>query len=331
MLITSCININININIKHINYFRRKKQRLSMTGTLCIDGRDAYTDYGAYITSTGYRDLLCFPSVKAVPAIDWPEEDGIEADLSAMRLDTKELSITFGAHGNKTEAFFELLADKAYHIFDFREIGRAYRLRLVSESSLAVKRDLRTFTLRFADDFPLPEGYVYMSPQSSVPVVQSGYALGKRNLADYGVCILKGSLAEILKTPAVKRNLLRNIATQHGAIYDGELVKFQSKDVKLHCLMQAKTLTEFWRNRDALLFDLTHPGERTLRAGGMKYPCYYKSSSVAQFFPDGKVWFKFDLTLTFTSAGSRITNALFHDGYLHPDNYLYHDSYLITA
>jgi hypothetical protein len=305
-----------------------------MTGNLYIDGLDAYTNYGVYITSSGYRDLICFPPAKAVSSVDWPEEDGIDADLSELRLDTKEVSVSFGAHGNKTKAFFELLSDKAYHTFDFRQIGRAYRLRLVSESSLALKRDLRAFTLRFADDFPLSSGYVYVPPlssQSLLSLQSSPYTLDGRNLADYGICILKGSLAEILKTPAVKRNLLQNITARHGAVYDGKTVKFQSKEVKLTCLMRADTSAEFWRNYDALLYDLIRPGERILHVDhtGYSYPCYYKSCNVAEFFPDGKIWFKFDLTPVFTSPG--YADALFHDGYLHPDNYLYPDSYLLTA
>ena len=67
--------------------------------------------------------------------------------------------------------------------------------------------------------------------------------------------------------------------------------------------MRAKNLTEFWRNYNALLFDLVRPGERSLYADstGYEYPCYYKSCSVTEFYPTGKIWFKFDLTLVFTS------------------------------
>lgn len=274
-----------------------------MTGTLYIDGKDAYVNYGVFITSGGYKELSCFPPLKAVSSIDWGEEDGVEPDLTDTKLDTKEVAITFAAHrAMLVGAFFDLISDRAYHTFDFREMERVYRLRLTTESTLNAKQHLQSFTLRFANDFPLSDGYSYQQPQSGL-VAQSGYELDGRSLAEYGVLILQGSDAEIQKSPAVKLNLLHNVSSRHGATYDGEVVKFKSKEVKLSCLMRAKNLTEFWRNYNALLFDLVRPGERSLYVDstGYEYPCYYKSCSVTEFYPTGKIWFKFDLTLVFTS------------------------------
>lgn len=274
-----------------------------MTGTLFIDGKDAYLNFGVFITSGGYKELSCFPPMKAVSSIDWGEEDGVEPDLSDPRLDTKEASITFSVHrAMLVGAFFDLISDRSYHTFDFREMGRVYKLRLVTESSLNVKPLLQTFTLRFANDFPLPDGYSYVQPQSTI-FAQSGYEIDGRDLSEYGISILQGSDSEIQKSPSVKLNLLQNVSSRHGAIYDGQVVKFQSKEVKLSCLMRAKTMTEFWRNYNALLFDLIRPGERSLYVDntGYEYPCYYKNCSVTEFYPTGKIWFKFDLTLVFIS------------------------------
>lgn len=274
-----------------------------MTGTIYIDGKDAYVNYGVFITSGGYKELSCFPPLKSVSSIDWGEEDGVEPDLTDPKLDTKEVTITFAAHrAMLVGALFELISDKAYHTFDFREMGRVYKLRLVTESGLNAKQYLQTFTLRFANDCPLPDEYAYVQPQSAM-FPQSGYELDGRALSEYGICVLQGSDAEILKSPSVKLNLLQNVSSRHGATYDGEVVKFQSKEVKLSCLMRAKTLTAFWRNYNALLFDLVRPGERSLYVDntGYEYPCYYKSCNVSEFYPTGKIWFKFDLTLVFTS------------------------------
>ena len=115
--------------------------------------------------------------------------------------------------------------------------------------------------------------------------------------------VTRGSEAEILKSPAVKRNLLQDIKTLAGAIYDGEFVAFQTKEVKLNCVMLASTLAEFWRNYNALLYDLSRPDERKLYvdATGCEYPCYYKGITVNHFSPEGKVWFEFTLSLVFTS------------------------------
>lgn len=276
-----------------------------MNGTFYIDGIDVYLNYGIFITSGGYKDLACFPPMKSVSTIDWAEEDGIDADLSDPKLDTREVAITFAAHRPMSVgAFLGKISDKAYHLFDLREMGRVYKLRLITESSLDSKHYLQTFTLKFANDFPLPDDYTYILPQSTL-IAQSGYEIDGRPLAEYGVYVLQGSDAEILKLPSVKSNLLQNVKTQNGATYDGEVVKFQSKEVKLSCLMLAKTTSEFWRNYNAMLFDLVRPGERTLFVDntGNHYTCYYKSCRVSEFFPTDKIWFKFELTLVFTAFG----------------------------
>jgi hypothetical protein len=115
--------------------------------------------------------------------------------------------------------------------------------------------------------------------------------------------VLRGSETEVRKIPAVKKNLLQNIKSKSGAIYDGARVKFQTKEVKLNCLMRANTLAEFWQNRNALLFDLVRPKERMLYVDsvGQEYACYYKNCSVSTFKPIGKIWFEFSITMMFIS------------------------------
>lgn len=274
-----------------------------MTNNLYIGGKDAYSEYGVFITEGGYDGLVAFPSLKTIDSNDWAEEDGIEPDLSSPVLDTREMDIKFAYHGSDANmgAFIELLSDMAYHTFDFREIDKSYKLRLVSQSKLSYIRTLGLFTLRFADDFPL-DGYTYEEPVSSLNI-SDGYELDDRDFSEYGIRVLEGSEAEIQKSPAVKKNLLQNIASRSGAIYDGEYVTFQTKEVKLSCLMRAATLQEFWRNYHAFLYDLTRPDERRLyvNATGYEYPCHYKSCSVEKFFPKDKIWFQFSVVLVFTS------------------------------
>lgn len=105
-----------------------------MSGRFYIDGKDAFTEYGIYVQEGGYNELVAFPPLKAVTSNDWQEEDGIEPDLSEPTLNTKEFSLKIVLSGMdyRWGGFIERLSDKAYHTFDFREIGRTYRLRLVS-------------------------------------------------------------------------------------------------------------------------------------------------------------------------------------------------------
>jgi hypothetical protein len=65
--------------------------------------------------------------------------------------------------------------------------------------------------------------------------------------------------------------------------------------------MRASDLTELWRNWDCLLHDLIQPEGRSLYVQEIEqtFPCYYKSCSITEFYPTGKIWLKFALTLVF--------------------------------
>lgn len=274
-----------------------------MTGRLYIDGKDIYAEYGVYVVQGGWNELIAYPPLKAVDNNDWQEEDGIEADLSAPVLDTREIQLKVALAGgdNRFFALIRHLSDGAYHTFDCRYIERTYKLRLVAQPNLAVAHALGTTTLKFADDFPLL-GYTYEKPASNI-ATYNDYTFNGRPFTDYGVRVLKGTLDEVKKTPTVKTNLLRNISTQMGALYDGKNVTYKSKDVKINCLMRADTLDELWRNYDALLYDLTRPNERKLwvKDLGKEFPFYYKSCQVTEFYPTDKIWLQFALTVTFTT------------------------------
>lgn len=275
-----------------------------MTGRLYIDGHDAYLQWGVYVVVGGWNEAIAYAPLKTVEFNDWQEEDGIEADLSDPKLNTKEISLNFAYAGlySRFIEFVNLLADGAYHEFNCVHIRRQFTLRMTQMPNLDHAATLGFVSIKFSNDFPL-KGYAYREPSSSV-VRAEDYLIDGVPFTDYGCRILKGSLSEVMKSAAVKPNLLRNIATQPGAIYDGAVVTFKSKDVKLNCLMRADTLDELWCNYDALLFDLIRPDERLLEVSELEqtFPCFYKSASVSEFYPDDKIWLAFTITLTFTHS-----------------------------
>lgn len=274
-----------------------------MTGKFNIDGVDAYGQFGVFISDSGLAKLLQYPPLKKVDSNDWPEEDGEEVDLSEPALDVKTVQVKFASHkANRFDAFIAAMSNTGYHDFEVPAIARTFRLRLFSQQSMTHYSRAEEFMLQFVDDFPLI-GYSYVAPETSMMRV-SGYELDGRDLGQYGVVILEGSLSEVLKSPEVKQNLLQNLQRENGAVYDGAYVVFKSKDVKLKCSLRARTFDEFWRNYSALLYDLTRPNERTLfvEYTGFEYPCYYKNCTSSKFlFTKGKIWWEFDLTLVFTS------------------------------
>lgn len=292
---------------------------------LYIDDADAYSRFGVLVTDASYNELVAFPSMKAFEANAWPEEDGKEFDLSSPALDTKEISLECMFESSwKFNDFLGYLSDKGYHAFRFTDIGRTYRLRLVSQPGYELYSGSGVVKFTFADDFPRDTEYTYQEPVNTV-TISAGYELDGRDLSDYGVLVLDGSDEEIRKAPAVKKNLLQDFQYRDGAIYDGEFVKFQTKDVALKCLMRAPTWVEFWRNRDALLHDLTRLSVKRNDAGYdysdaerrlffdkwyEEYPCYYANCQTEEFGISNGVWWTFTLTLVFTSFRIEETDYL---------------------
>lgn len=271
-----------------------------MKGRLYIDGKDAYTEYGIYVVDGGWNELIAYPPLKPVETNDWQEIDGIEADLSNPVLDSREVAVKIAVSGlfSSFNALLSVLSDGAYHNFECAYIHRRYKLRLVALPNLSVTQSLGVAILKFADDFPM-QGYKYHPPKSNIDANYE-YAFDGTPFSDYGVHILKGTHDEVIRKPDVKLNLLRNIETKAGAIYDGKGVTYKGKDVKIFCLLRAETLDELWRNYDALLYNLIRPNERTLDIDEYKYPFYYKSCQVSDFYPDGKIWLQFTITVAFT-------------------------------
>lgn len=272
------------------------------TGCLYVDGFDVYREFGLYVTDGGWNELVAYPPLKPVKTNDWQEEDGVEADLSAPVLNTREVNIKFAVTVlSGMFDFLDILSDGAYHTFSCDEIKRVYRLRLTQQPNMKAAKILGLATLKFADDFPL-DGYSYIAPESGM-AYDGSYTVDGLPFTNYGGRIIKGTYDEIVKSAGVKPNLLRNISVLPGASYDGNgSVTYKSKDVKLQCLLRAESLDNLWRNYDALLYDLVRPGERLLGVDVLKqeFPFYYKSCQVTKFEPTGRIWLQFSLTLTFT-------------------------------
>jgi hypothetical protein len=274
-----------------------------MVGKLFIDNNDAFTEFGVFVERGGYKGLVQYPPLKTPDSNSWAEQDGIEVDLTNPRLDSKTFSIGFaGVRDFSVRNLVDYLSDDAYHEFNFAEIGVTRTLRLTGNPNRHTVGTLKTFTLEMADDYPLA-GYAYQAPTPVASCRQTGYEIDGKPLSDYGVWVTDGTHDELVKSPSVKQNLLVNTPAVNGAQYDGEDVFFQAKDVNIHCHIHTG-IAAFWRNYNALLHDLTLPGERTFFYGARneEYRCHYKSAAVKDFaLIGGEVWCDFDITLVFTS------------------------------
>lgn len=263
-----------------------------MIGKLIVDNVDVYSTFGIYIAQGGYESLVSAPSLKAIDTNDWPDQDGIEPDLSEPALDSKEFSISF--FGGDVEGFVALLCQGAYHTFNFAEIGLTCSLRLISNESYSDIQGLRSFSLRLADDFPL-NGYSYSAPNKSAI---TGYSVDNIDLGNYGIIVLDAT--ELNKKAPIKKNLVVSLSNKAGVNYDGYAVYRASMDVSIKCFMRC-SIADFWNNYNALLYNLTTPNIRVLRGEGKALNCYYKGIEVSEFVPiSSGVWCEFDLQLTLT-------------------------------
>ena len=270
-----------------------------MIASFHIDNVDCTTQYGLSIAENSYAQLITWPALKAIDATDWHEEDGVDPDLDAPSLDCREFTMRFVGNTTraKVDAFMALWRNGVYHLLS-TGINRKYQLRLVGDGKQRWINGLCFLDLKFADDFPLFE-YSYKAPSSKI-TPSNDYLLDGIRLTDYGVKLLDGTHDQLSQIPQVKRNLTTSLATQNGVDYDHNgVVTYKAYEPRLTCLMCAQRLDELWQNYDALLSDLVRPGQHVLaaKALGKAYPFHYVSSSVRRFYPDGKLWLEFDITI----------------------------------
>lgn len=273
-----------------------------MIGAFYIDDIDIYARYGVVITSGGYNDLLCFPALKGPDANDWPEEDGIEVDLEAPVLEAKEVTIPFSSGQPDAGDFICMISQPGYHTLRITELGKEWRLRLLTQTAGKDYNRAVTFSLKFADDFPgRPDNYTAASG-SGLPLPVSEYEIDDVPLSEYGIEVV-GGWDDLLKSPTVKQNLSRSFATSDGKFYDTDMVVFSSKETTLKCCLSAVSLAKFWECYTAFFNDLIQPDERLLYWDYVceEYPCYYKKSTGFKVLSlTDKIVIEFNLTLVFT-------------------------------
>ena len=282
-----------------------------MTGRLTIDNVDVWTTYGAWLSDQGVNELLSWPESKAIDTVSWAENDGVEADLSDLKLAAREFNITFYMRNHPTDvnAFYKFLAGSIYRTWSIASLGRSYTLRYVNTPTLTASATKQQFAVRVALDEPL-SGYSYVAPVSHIAAAHD-YALDGVLLSDYGVRALSGTLDSTARPATVKGALKRDISTINGVLYDGDATNREKEsEITLQCALIDPTLSGAWKNYDALLYDLvkkdntvtydTDKCRRLLHSFRLKYDfdCYYKGQSVTGFYPDGgKVWLLFTLRL----------------------------------
>lgn len=294
-------------------------------GKLYIDGKDVFVRYGVFVEQYGYKELVKMPAFKSMDSTEWDEYDGAEFDLSAPMFDTKTAAIQFCVIDiTLASDLFELLSDKSYHVFDFKELGRKYKLRLVNNGSLSSNIKLGKLALSFADDFaPVTKAYadelkekgetldeyhfiLGQTPYAKAPAGfrQDGYEIDDIDFSRLGIYVVGKTDNNIQKAPNVRENLSSSNKAMPGVSYDDDAVRYKTKDVQLSLFIHAGSITEFWTRWHALFTILAQPEARTLYLDKISegYNCFYKKCDVSKFdiLRSGRIWCEFSVTLTFT-------------------------------
>lgn len=311
-----------------------------MRGLWYIDGIDIFAKYNIGIVRDGFNDLFVFPSFKDLYYNDWPENDGIDIDLSDPKLNNKTVDLKFASVTRDNEmidSFIVFLTQPGYRTLTMTTLGRSWQLRLNKESARNVESNAQMFTLQFYDDFPrdliliypnvlgsenreiiTTEDGEYLIDMSSSETQAKGhgfnfphsdYKLDDIAFSEYGLAVNKGK-AEICKIPDLKTNLEINIGTLDSVIYDTSFNVFKQKDVTLECSFFCKTLDMFWNNYIAFFSDLIKPESRLLEVDYMNdvFDCHYKSSSDFKIeIHPSYILCQFNLVLAFINSRPKIT------------------------
>ncbi len=284
-----------------------------MTGRFYIDGKDAFTYYGVFVSQGGYNELISFPALKSLYSVDFPEENGEHVDLFAPVLNYHEVSMQFTTvDKTKTDAFLALISTGVYHTYYFHEIGFSRSLRLVKNADRNAYTKSETFKLSLCEDHPM-SGYVYSAPTGGgIPIINGlDFSIDGISLLSYGCYALK---SDIKVQAPVKKNLLVDIKSVGGAIYDGNgNVVLDKKDLSINCWSRFDTTAEMWVNLNALIYNLLKTTSKTKdgitysdamrtiysKEADKTYLCYYGSLTVTKFelLSKGRVWLEFTLKL----------------------------------
>lgn len=279
-----------------------------------------------------YDDLVNFPPLKPVMVVDWGEEDGVEADLDAPRLAAQEVEVPLLMPERTSEvavSMRELVDDlrreprvvgwfpavRRRVELRFLEVGRHEKSSVLYDRQDRDLKGHRVVSLRFSQDSPWGAEFSLPSdvPPEPPPLSERwgkftafngrDVTLDGRELRGYyGVALLQGWATALGRTPPLKPSVLVDARGEHGVEALGEMRGvYGTFEAELRCLMRARDLMVLWTNRDELLRALTEPGLRRLRfadAGGEGiWDFYYKQCRTEVFFPEGKLWWEFVLTV----------------------------------
>lgn len=280
-----------------------------MKGQTFIGGSDLYADFGVVITKGGYNELLNYNEIKAPLSNHWPEEHGVEADLSAIALNSRTLQIPFYCTDfDRAEAFMDMLETPGEKVLSSTFLTKGYKLRMNAQNGIkAYRQGERTLTVSFTED--QPQVYTYAPVEYAKVIPDTPLSVDGIPVRSFGL-IYTGAYDPWLKRAQAKGNVARTLSGSHGAIYDTGIYRSEAMEMVLPLLfyirgtpyqqprpgdynadyngdfritrwmqqMERADMSEFIRSYESFLGLLTQPGERTVSYKGVTKKAYYKKA-----------------------------------------------------
>ncbi len=253
-----------------------------------------------FIEDKGLKDLFRYPGFKALETNDWFDEDAIEVDLSNPVLDGREVTLPFiFTTKDALNTFLTLMNDnEGSHDFRFEGIWGVFTLFLVEETKREVVEELTYCTFKF-----LQNGYNYYETvydlSCNATTSQDDFFMDAKKIGDFGVWVLEGSKAEVLKIDGNKPQYVEDNPEEQGKTYSfNNPYNTKSRVMNLKCHM-GMSLNDFLNNFYALLHALIKTGSRECSMFGKTFSCYYKgiNPSDLTIIDNDYIWFDFTLSL----------------------------------
>jgi hypothetical protein len=152
---------------------------MSLSGKYAMDTLDLWTTYGVFLED-GTTEFLRFPERKESITNDWPDQMGIDIDLSTPTYKEREITIQCALIADneadwwtKYNAFRVALMGSGKRMFYIAELSRSYQVIYVKCSSFTKFTRIKTsgkvaakFTLQLLE----PEPRAILTNASGVPL-----------------------------------------------------------------------------------------------------------------------------------------------------------------
>lgn len=267
-----------------------------------IDNIDIKSTYKIDVADSSLSGLLCYPKAKGVTITDYPDEDGVRADLTErMFLDAYSATLTFNIFaGADIQGFASMLLASVVHTIQLGSIISAKgHLTGYNDTKIINGQGTIRVTFLFSDDYFA--GFSYSTTKidtSAVDVPDYNYTLDGKSLASYGLIPTMSSALAVVRPHDAKTPLVIKSNFNDGQkIDEGATLHLKAKNIGLDLMGRYKG-DDIYAYR-AFLYDLTREGERTLVAEGKTMKMWYNSASVrAVYCSEDEIAIIFNVNIT---------------------------------